>query len=312
MQTFKKRSMALILAGSVGALVACGGSSNNDSSAGSGQFSLAVTDAPIDTANHVFVSFSGVSIQSADGELIEFEFDEPRTIDLLALQGSASESLVTDETVPSGEYEWIRLHVNADHDDVMDSYIELNDGTQHELRVPSGAQTGLKLVSGFDVPVGGSADFTIDFDLRKSIVMPPGQAAVGAMLKPALRLIDNSSSGSIAGQVDSELITEFCEDPASQTGSVYVFSGADAEPSDVRGENSDPLITAFVQFGDGAYDYEVGFLAEGNYTLAYTCDAHLDDPEAEDELRFVGTQPASVEADTVTEVNFELSDESAE
>jgi len=311
MQTFKKRTMVLMLASSFGALVACGGSST-EGSGGSGQFSLAVTDAPIDMANHVFVSFSGVSIQPADGERIEFEFDEPKTIDLLALQGSASESLLNDETVPSGEYEWIRLHVNAEHDGVLDSYIELNDGTQLELRVPSGSQTGLKLVSGFDIPVGGSADFTIDFDLRKSIVLPPGQAAVGAMLKPALRLIDNSASGTIAGQVDSELITEYCEDPSSQTGSVYVFSGASAEPSDVRGEDSDPLITAFVRFGDGAYDYEVGFLAEGNYTLAYTCEAHLDDPEAADELQFVGTQPASVEADSVTEVNFELSDETAE
>jgi len=308
MLNFKKRSLHALMAASALGLAACGGSSGSSSNhnGDTGTFSLAVTDAPIDMASHVFVSFSGVSIQPADGERIEFEFDEPRTIDLLALQGSASESLLNDETVPSGEYEWIRLHVNAEHDGVLDSYIEMNDGTQHELRVPSGSQTGLKLVSGFDVPVGGSADFTIDFDLRKSIVMPPGQAAVGAMLKPALRLIDNSTSGGIAGQVSSELITELCEDPASQAGSIYVFSGADAEPSDVSGEDSDPLITAFVQFGDGAYDYEVGFLAEGNYTLAYTCDAHLDDPEAADELQFVGTQPASVEAGSVTEVNFDL------
>jgi hypothetical protein len=311
MKIFPKHTPKLLLAASISALVACGGSSDGASSngeGGTGYFSLAVTDAPIDSATHVVVEFSGVSIKPADGQALHFDFDEPKSIDLLALQGSAYESLLTDEEVPAGQYEWIRLHVNAEHDGVLDSYIELETGNQLELFVPSGSQTGLKLVDGFAIEAEGSANFTIDFDLRKSIVLPPGLA--GAILKPTLRLVDNSVSGSIAGTVDAELITAQCEDPANETGAVYVFSGVDATVSDVSGSENDPLITALVNHDGSEYRYEVGFLPEGDYTLSYTCDARLDDPEEEDELAFVGTANATVEAGAETELNFTL--ESAE
>lgn len=308
MNIFKKRPMQLLLASSLTALAACGGSSGDSTAGGSsdssGTFNLAVTDAAIDSANHVFVEFTGVSIQPADGEVIEFTFEEAKQIDLLALQGSASEGLVTGEEVPTGDYEWIRLHVNAEADSVIDSYIEMNDGSQMELWIPSGSETGLKLVNGFTVTANGSVDFTIDFDLRKSVVLPPAQQIGGAILKPALRLIDNTASGNISGTVDGTLISEQCADPSTQTGAVYVYSGADATVSDVRGTEADPITTALVSEVEGGYGYEAGFLDEGDYTVAYTCGASDDDPEAEDSLTFVGTTNATVEADATTEVNF--------
>jgi len=46
----------------------------------------------------------------------------------------------------------------------MHSYIELDDGSQHPLYVPSGNETGLKLNQGFDISDGGAISFTIDFD----------------------------------------------------------------------------------------------------------------------------------------------------
>lgn len=310
MKNFRKHSTTLLLASSIASLVACGGSNSGAGNDGTGTFSLAVTDAAIDAANHVIVEFSGVSIQPADGEVIEFTFEEAMSIDLLALQGSASEGLLSGEEVPAGEYEWIRLHVNAENDGVLDSYIELDTGNQLELWVPSGAQTGLKLVSGFTVTAGANVDFTIDFDLRKSVVLPPSDAIGGAILKPALRLIDNTSSGSIAGTIDGELITEYCEDPATQTGAVYVYSGSEATLSDVNGGDNDPMTTALVT-AEGDYAYEVGFLDVGEYTLAYTCDASSDDPEAEDTLVFVGETVATVEADVETEVNFTIESEAS-
>ncbi len=311
MKTLKNTPLQLLLASSLTALVACGGGSGDGSTGGTdgsndstGSFNLAVTDAAIDSASHVFVEFTGVSIQPVDGEVIEFTFDEAKQIDLLALQGSASEGLVSGEEVPTGDYEWIRLHVNAEADGMVDSYIEMDDGNQMELWIPSGSQTGLKLVNGFTVTANNSVDFTIDFDLRKSVVLPPADQIGGAILKPALRLIDNTASGNISGSVDGTLLSEQCADPATQTGAVYVYSGADATVSDVRGTEGDPITTALVSETDGGYGYEVGFLDEGDYTLAYTCGASDDDPEAEDSLTFVGTTNATVEADATTEVNF--------
>lgn len=283
-------------------ITACNSGSN--SSPATGTFSLAITDAPIDSATKVVVEFTGVSIKPASGEVVEFLFPEPRSIDLLQLQGSLSDSLVTDEQVVAGQYEWIRLHVNAVQDNIMDSYIEFDDGTQQELNIPSGAQTGLKLVSGFTVPAGGSADFTIDFDLRKSITSPPGMSA--AILKPALRLVDNVLAGSILGTVDSNLVNAACADPTMSAGAVYVYTGADVTPVDMQGNEDDPIASALVNLLDGEYRYEVGFLLEGDYTIAYTCEAVNDDPATADEITFEESVTVPVMAGLPTAYDFVL------
>lgn len=297
MMFYRKPLANALLVSSILGLAACGGSSS-----GSGRLSLSVTDAPVDNANQVVVEFTGVTIKPAEGEAVEFDFEEPKSINLLDLQGTLSESLI-DETVAAGEYSWIRLHVNADRDGKLDSFIEFDDGNQLELYVPSGSQTGLKLVSGFTVPVGSNADFTIDFDLRKSITNPVGmQNAV--ILKPALRIVDNTVVGSIAGSIDATLVSEQCADATLDDGAVYVYSGTDATTADVQGAATDPLVTALVSFSEGNYQYEAGFLPEGSYTIAYTCDAGSDDPEQENTLSFVGTTNLDVTADTETTHNF--------
>ena len=287
-------------------LIACGGGSSSDKSDNAtGSFSLALTDGPVDSANQVVVEFTGVSIKPANGDAIEFTFAEPRRIDLLQLQGTASTALLTDEEVPAGNYEWIRLHVNAEHDGVYDSFIELGDGSQLELRVPSGSQTGLKLVSGFTIGAGSSADFTIDFDLRKSVTNPPGQA--GALLKPALRLINNLQVGSVAGTVDANLVAQECDNLELSSGAVYIFTGADVTPVDMS-STAGPLTSALVSFGEGnEYRYEIGFVPAGSYTLAYTCESASDNPDTVEALGFVGASNISVTADQQTLHNFTLS-----
>jgi hypothetical protein len=70
------------------------------------------------------------------------------------------------------------------------------DGTgQHTLTIPSGAETGLKLVQGFTMPVGGIANFTVDFVLSKSVIAPPpaGSPAEVEPLVTATAALDSSS-----------------------------------------------------------------------------------------------------------------------
>ena len=164
-------------------LVACPG---NDG--GTGHLSLSITDAPVDGATHVVVRFTGVEVKPADRDSLSFDFDTPRSIDLLALDGGDTEPLLNDVEVPAGRYEWVRLKVEAAADGTLDSYIELDDGSQHELDVPSGSQTGLKLVGGLSVPDGGAAAYTLDFDLRKS-VHEPMNASDAYTLRPTLRIV---------------------------------------------------------------------------------------------------------------------------
>ncbi len=83
----------------------------------------------------------------------------------------------------------------------MDSLIDLDDGSQHELRVPSGGESGLKRNKGFTVTADAHSAYTIDFDLRKSVVKPNDQP--GYFLKPVLRLVGNVQAGAIRGTMDA-------------------------------------------------------------------------------------------------------------
>ncbi len=268
-------------------------------SGGTGQLSLAITDAPVDDATAVVVQFTGVDVKPADGSARSFTFAAPRQIDLMALTGHDSELLLDEVEVPSGRYNWVRLHVDANEDGVADSYVDLSDGSRHELEIPSGAETGLKLHSGFTVPNGGAASFTLDFDLRKS-VHEPMNAGDSYKLRPTLRIVDNARAGAIAGTVSALLVTGTCS-PA-----VYVFAGGGVTPDDVDAIAPEPVTTARPELNvaTGDYDYTAGFLAEGAYTVTFTCGAGDDNPATDDALLFVGTQDATVVADQTTTVDF--------
>ena len=271
----------------------------SDDGPGTGLLTLAVTDAPVDGATAVVVEFTGIEVKPAAKDAVSFDYDTPRQIDLLALSGTDSEVLLDGAEVPAGHYEWVRLKVNAEDDGVTDSYIDLKDGSRHELDVPSGAETGLKLHSGFNVPAGGAASFTMDFDLRKS-VHEPMDAADSYKLRPTLRIVDNTQVGAIGGTVAATLVTSGCS-PA-----VYVFEGSGVTPDDVDGAAPDPLTTARVELdaNSGQYVFTAGFLLPGAYTVAFTCAAAADDPATNDAIAFTGTQSATVTASQTTAVTF--------
>src|SRR3954463_9723226 len=216
-------------------LAACGGGGDSTDAPAAPQFgrlTLRITDSPVTAAKRVVVQFTGLEIKpraAAQPEVFDFA---PRQIDLLALDGGGSEILLSDELLPAGEYEWIRLKVNAGRDG-SDSFIELEDGSQHPLFIPSGNQTGLKLIRGFIIGAGGTHNFTLDFDLRKSVIHPPGLGEP-YLLKPVLRLVNNLEVGSIAGTVAAGLVVDGCH-PA-----IYLFSGAGVTPDDL-GSAAPPL-----------------------------------------------------------------------
>ncbi|WMS86113.1 DUF4382 domain-containing protein [Pleionea litopenaei] len=295
MKTIAKHSLLLSSMVSALILVGCDSSDKNN-----GTISLKLTDAPVDSATEVVVEFTGVEIKPTEGAALQFDFDEPRQIDLLALQNGATEPLLTQEVVTAGSYNWVRLKVNADNQ-VMDSYISFEGGETYSLYVPSGSQSGLKLNQGFNVAIGQDADFTIDFDLRKSIVDPQSNQ-VDYLLKPSLRIIDNTEIGEISGSVANATMEQAsCIDG----GVVYLFQDADTPPDDM-GSESPPLSSANVTYNDSenTYEFMFAFVAPGEYTLSLTCDAQNDDPEADDSITFIESLNATVETDMVTDVDF--------
>ena len=281
------------------AVAGCGG--GDGSNADSGTLSIAITDAAVDGASRVVVTFSAVEIKPAGGTAVVYVLSPAKSIDLLALSGGATAMLLDAKVLPAGQYQWVRLVVESQQN-VPTSYIELASGAQHPLFVPSGEESGLKLNRGFTIAAGGRTDFTIDFDLRKSVIAPRGQAP-NYLLKPVLRIVDNLRVGTVSGVVPANLIPTVC------TPFIYVFSGANVIPDDLDPAASpdvDPLVSVRVELdsASGAFKFKIPFLEVGTYTLAFTCDGAMDTPDGEETLSFSPTVNVTVNANQTTTLNF--------
>jgi hypothetical protein len=254
---------------------ACGGGGASDT----GQMKMAVADAPVDGAQAVVVKFTGVELTADSGNPVQITFSQPKTIDLLNQSGTAS-AVLFDQPIPAGSYGQVRVMVVADGNP-GNSYIMLSDGTMHGLQVPSGFESGLKLVSGFTVSSSGVVDYTIDFDLRKAITCPPGQAPA-CILKPTAKLVDNTAVGNIQGAVDNTLVPDGC------TPGIYLYSGTVSTPEDMNSaaapsDSNQPLASKPVAANTSTpYYYQFTFLSPGTYTVAFTCQAAQDGPDQAD------------------------------
>ncbi|WP_245953141.1 DUF4382 domain-containing protein [Alteromonas aestuariivivens] len=295
------------LVAAVSALAACGGGSDSPAPTTS-VFSLGVSDAPVDAAQEVNVYFDEV-VLVGNGDPITFnvtdENGDPRKIDLLTLQGENVAGLVTEEEIPAGEYSQLRLVVTDD------SYVVMDDGT-YSLKVPSGQ---LKL-DGFTAQPGFDAAYTVEFDLRKSMVDPVGQEAI--YLKPrGVRLVLNDDVGTLSGTVDEALITaEECsvKTDANSGNAVYVYSGADIA-TEALGDDADagvddtearPFTIATVNLNETtmAYEFNVGFVPQGDYTVAFNCLAEFDQPETDEDenVSVAAVQTVTVVAKETTSI----------
>ena len=321
------------------ALTGCGGGSSDDSSDGNGSLTLGLVDGPVEGAEQVVVAFTGIELKPDNGPPMEpIPMDESACDDFDSATGTCSINLldlvgtdrrvVFSESLPAGHYQWVRLLVNAERN-VMDSYLVTLDGRMCSLYIPSGSETGLKIVSGVTVTANGVSDYTLDFDVRKSITNPPGlsdpdqQCADNYVLKPAIRIVDTTEVGTVAGTVDDSVLAADESCTLDELGrydnvAVYVFDdeAGTAVADDLDGDDGDPLTSASVVWNDEeqGYTYEVGFLlAPGAYHLGLTCTADLDDaaiddydpamPDASD-FRFVTEQSIAVEVDTTADGSF--------
>jgi hypothetical protein len=299
-----KASKTFLVIGFLGLVAGCGGSGGSSGDK-TGFVAIGITDAPIDEVSAVVVEFTGVTLKPSSGDEIIITFDSPKTFDLLTLTGGLTAELLQETEVPVGEYNWVRLAVNAEFDNIFDSYAMTPTG-QVELLVPSGNNSGLKLVSGFTVTQDQSTNLVIDWDLRKALSDPLGQP--GFHLRPALRVTDLSAYGTLTGTVSDLLVTdESCRnDPAMGTGSaVYLYNGVVDVPGDIGDAVNEPFTTATVSQIDGIYVFEISFLSIGEYTAAFTCRASDDDPVVDDEIVFSAPQSFVIEDGMTKSVTFE-------
>ncbi len=310
-------------------LTSCSGSGSDPIEESMGVFNLSVSDSGIEDAAKVCIKFDGVQLKKTDeGAPIAIDFTAPEIVNLLANQGANSQP-ITSTQVPAGNYEWIRLMVDAnrgndagsadtdqaDPECLADdgSYLLTETGLLYSLFIPSGDQTGLKLIKDITIPVNSSGNYTAEWDLGKSFIAPPGLAP-DAIMKPVVKLVANNEVGTLLGRVADELVeADDCD--VEFAPKVYVFDdGIAPNPIDYPPEDpeapfepdpNDPVATGLVEQqeqddGSMQYRYSVGFLLAGEYEVAFTCDGQTFIPEAGKE--------ATIAIGEVKEINFDLDD----
>jgi len=303
-------------------ITACGGSDEETSLP---SFSLSVSDAPVDDLSEVVVCFNQIELKGNSQDIVFTVGNESGMIaandlcldnsgdvisntvglDLLQYTGSDSITLVDGISIEAGNYTQLRLIMSDG------SYgIDAQTTAKISVSVPSNE---LKL-DGFTATLGGTVDFTLEFDLNKGMTNPVGQA--GYFLKPrGVRLVNNNEAGHIDGTVSETLLIDNQCTPLSDStvnvASVYIYGGLGLTIDTLEDNGGDesenlPYASTAVTFNSEqtSYNFEIGFIKAGDYTIAVSCDTE-DDPEIDEEVNFITSQNVTVvTGNTPEQVSF--------
>ena len=251
---------------------ACSGGGNSDSG-GSGDLAFSLTDsagsykAVYITIESVEVHIGGNDNSKNNWETIDMEKD---TINLCELTNGVFEELGSLR-LSSGRYNQLRLHLvdTPENDEInilneshsFANYVILEDNSQHELKIPSGFQTGVKIVKGFTINENETTEIILDFDALSSVVEAGNSGQW--LLKPTIKVGDLDEYSIINGRVTND----------SDQGLKDVYVSAQIFDADARNEKDKVVIQAgTLTDGEGYYSI---FVMPGTYNLV----AYKDDKE---------------------------------
>lgn len=247
-------------------LTACGGGGGGDTStastgttttattlASSGTVGVSLTDAPACGYDAVNVTVTKVRLnQSAtasdtDAGWTDITVNPARKINLLDLSNGVLTALGESQLAP-GHYTQIRLLLDPNTGNALaNSVIQSGTTTEVSLSTPSAIQTGIKLMTDFDVTAGKRTDLVLDFDACNSIVAR-GNGTV--MLKPVVKVLPTALNG-IDGFVAAGLAASHVEVSAQQNGQIVASTAPDVSTG----------------------EFKMPHLAPGNYDLVITADS---------------------------------------
>jgi hypothetical protein len=265
-------------------LVSCSGGGSDTSGGTTGFLSLGLTDNPGDYLN-VFVTIDKVQVKQDldDGEsgwIMAYDFDPDLTVDLLELRNGHIKDLGLAE-LPIGQYGQLRLilgELETDENGVIVSehpypnYVVVEGDTEEQidiepLKVPSGYQTGIKILHGFTITAGAAADATkiiLDFDAKNSVVEANGNS--GWHLKPTIKgleTVDNSiGDNAIADSVGGVNV------------SAQIYTPEPAEPTDPPWDPMDEVTVEGTAESDDDGYYKI-FLPPNTYNVVATKDGFI-------------------------------------
>lgn len=155
-----------------------------------------IADAPIDNVQSVFITIVGVEIKAEEGEWLAIPLVIDQEVDLLKYQDGDSLKFAETGPIVAGVYTETRLILS----DKVLPRIVLLDGTTHDLKIPGGESSGLKIKAPFTAEAGKAVDLTLDFDLRRSLRMSGQGNNKKYLLQPVLRLLKHGEYGHIEGE----------------------------------------------------------------------------------------------------------------
>ena len=181
--------------------------------------SLGLTDASTDEYKAVYVTISEVKVHRSetaeDDEEGWITVATPEdTFNLLELVNGVIQQLGVAE-LESGTYTQMRLYLgyldsDADSEEVnmlgdphpFPNYVIDKDDEDHELKVPSGYQTGIKLIHEFEIVSGLTVDLVLDFDASASVVKAGNSGKT--LLKPTIEITNTKDNATIDGTVTDD------------------------------------------------------------------------------------------------------------
>jgi hypothetical protein len=220
-----------------------------------GTLSVSLSDASTTDYQAVYVSVREVAVQRDGDSGWDIVSSPNKTYNLLNLVNGVREDLAL-ATLPSGHYTQMRLILTDTPDNSLNilsrthpfgNYFIDQAGRSQELKVPSGLQSGIKIVQGFDINANQTTELLLDFDATRSIVR--AGASGNWLLKPTIKVLTTASYSIIEGT-------------AGAPGVLVSAQVYDASAPDV--EDRVTVEAATVADANGHYKL---FLQPGTYTV---------------------------------------------
>ncbi len=228
---------AIILVFSI-ILTGCGLGFDGDGNTGT--MTVMMHDAPIDSADAVNVFIERVEVNNLEDEEGWTILGEPQqSYNLLELTNGALAELGTSE-LETGRYEQIRLILSENDNSIV------VDGTEYDMIVPSGAQTGVKLDVDAEIEAGIEYVLLLDFDASRSVVKAgQNNPSVEYLLKPVIKATNMAITGNIGGTVN----------PVESRAVVYALADSDTLSSTIADTTDGSFL--LVGLEEGTYDVSV-------------------------------------------------------
>lgn len=207
------RRMTTLLAAFAAASAVAAGCDGNTTASGPGKLTVLLTDAPFSTADvksaTIFVKriacrqAESTTADAADTTSLGWTtvVSPNQAIDLVPLNNGVTMDLGT-QTLPAGTWESCRIVI-----DPSQSYVQLNDGTKPDIKWPSAAQSGIKILLNEPVTVQDSSVLVVDFDIGSSFVLRGNDIRNnGLLFKPVVHGVVRDIAATFLGVVRGDSV----------------------------------------------------------------------------------------------------------